>query len=367
MYKNRRHLRQQELPMKIPYRISIVLICLSLVLAATFSTAEDAAKKDFTEWKFAVISDTQGDRSDESNKSCINDAIVCAIAADIAKAKPELVLVSGDLVNGWFRNGGTDYATQYANWKRAMDPVFSSGIKVFAVRGNHDDGPERFVLPPLPEKFEPTPESLKQLKIEYKKAVVRAYTPMNGPVNEKGLTYSFVYRNALVIGLDQFTDGQHKVNQEWLDAQLSGNSAVHLFVFGHEPAFEADHRDNLSFYADRRDLFWNSIGRAGCRIYFCGHDHFYNRALITDSHGLSMWQIIAGTGGARLRDWSGSYIEKERAGCEYYNNKYHGYVLVTVKGNAVNVEWRALVDPAAGTWQALDKFSYTALTVSTGL
>lgn len=353
--------------MKIPYRVSIVLICLSLVQSGNFTAAEDVAKKDFTEWRFAVISDTQGGRSDESNKSCINDETVCAIAADIAKIKPELVLVTGDLVNGWFRNGGTDYAVQYANWKRAMGPVFSSGIKVFAVRGNHDDGPERFVLPPLPEKFEPTPESLKQLKIEFKKAAILSYTPMNGPVNEKGLTYSFVYRNAFIIGLDQFTDGQHKVNQEWLDGQLSENRAAHLFVFGHEPAFEADHRDNLSFYADMRDLFWGSISKAGCRVYFCGHDHFYNRALIADSHGHPMWQVIEGTGGGKLRDWSGRYREKERASCEYYNNKYHGYVLVTVKGNAVDVEWRALVDPAAGTWQALDKFSYTAVSAASGL
>lgn len=343
--------------MKNICRINIVLMFIFLILTGSCSSARNNSKGDSPVWKFAVISDTQGNRDDVS---CINTQIVCAIAADIAKAKPELVLVSGDLVNGWFRNGGTDYAAQYANWRRAMDPVFSAGIKVFAVRGNHDSGPERYVLPPLPEKFKPGADALVLLEKEFKNAAVQPYTPMNGPAHEKGLAFSFVYRNALVIGLDQFAGGQHRINQVWLDGQLKDKRALHLFVFGHEPAFEADHRDNLSYYSAERDRFWDSIGKSGGRIYFCGHDHFYNRAAVSDSNGNHIWQVIEGTGGGKLRDWSGNYREKERTRCEYYSSDYHGYVFVTVKGNFVDVEWRALVDPAAGTWQSFDKFSYTA-------
>lgn len=350
--------------MKNICRISILFIYLLLTFTGACSSSGNNPKGDLPEWRFAVISDTQGGRDDPS---CINTPIVCAIAVDIVKAKAEFVLVSGDLVNGWFRNGGTGYAGQYANWKRALGPVFSAGIRVFAVRGNHDSGPERYVLPPLPEKFEPGEEALARLEKEFKNAVIQSYTPMNGPANEKGLTYSFVYRNALIIGLDQYTGGQHRVNQAWLDGQLKGKMALHLFVFGHEPAFEANHRDNLSFYADSRDLFWDSIGRAGGRIYFCGHDHFYNRAAVPDSNGNSIWQIIQGTGGGKLRDWSGIYTGNKNVRLEYYNNKYHGYVLVNVKGKLVEVEWRALVDPGEGAWQSLDKFSYTADTGSAGL
>jgi hypothetical protein len=84
----------------------------------------------------------------------------------------------------------------------------------------------------------------------------------------------------------------------------------HLFVFGHEPAFGTDYPDNLSFYKTKRDMFWNSIGKGGGRVYFCGHEHFYNRSLIKDSHGNRIWQIINGTGGGKLQRWSGNYMEK---------------------------------------------------------
>ena len=58
-----------------------------------------------------------------------------AIAGDIAKERPDFLLVTGDLVNGWFKNGGTDYAVQYANWKEALAPVYGAGIKVFPGQG----------------------------------------------------------------------------------------------------------------------------------------------------------------------------------------------------------------------------------------
>ncbi|HPS59394.1 MAG TPA: metallophosphoesterase [Spirochaetota bacterium] len=347
--------------MKIKYFNIIILVCLSLCTAAGCNNTDNTTNEQNPVWKFAVISDTQGNKREEKNKSCINDKILKLIAGDIAVEKPDLVLVSGDLVNGWFRNGGTDFAAQYASWKKVMDPVFRMGIKVFAVRGNHDSGPERFVLPPLPEHLEPPAGSLMLLENEFKHAMIQPYTPLNGPGGEKGLTFSVVHKNACIIGLDQFTGGQHKVNQVWLDRQLSVTRQMHLFVFGHEPAFEADHKDNLSFYSKDRNRFWNSIGKSGGRIYFCGHDHFYNRALINDSSGNPIWQIIGGTGGAKLRTWSGSYRESERVQCEYYNNAHHGYILVTVNGPAVKVEWRALMDVSANEWQILDEFSYTSV------
>jgi 3',5'-cyclic AMP phosphodiesterase CpdA len=50
-------------------------------------------------WKFAVVSDTQGDNKREvANKTCINDAVVQAVACDIVREKPDLVIVAGDLI-----------------------------------------------------------------------------------------------------------------------------------------------------------------------------------------------------------------------------------------------------------------------------
>jgi len=332
----------------------------ALVIAGAYGNANNASAEHCTIWKFAVISDTQGDARGRDNISCINNEILESIAEDIAAEKPDLVLVSGDLVNGWIRNGGTEYAVQYKNWKNAMKPVYSLGIKVFAVRGNHDSGPERLVLTPLPPHLEPTPGSLDLLKKAFEKTIIEQYTPLNGPEKEMGYTYSIVHKNACFIGLDQYAEGQHAVNQKWLDRQLSENRQIHLFVFGHEPAFETDHKDNLSFYPEKRDRFWDSIGKAGGRIYFCGHDHFYNRALIPDGKGNRIWQIIGGTGGGRLRKWSGSYKEGARVKCEFHNDDLHGYILAAVDGRDVKVEWKAIVDVPARKWQILDAFTCSA-------
>ncbi|HOO73317.1 MAG TPA: metallophosphoesterase [Spirochaetota bacterium] len=338
-------------------RIIHALILLSIIITGAFSSTDRVAADRPPVWKFAVISDTQSGSKKDRNPLCINSEILAAMVKDITAEKPDLVLVSGDLVNGWFKNGGTGFATQYQNWNRVMAPVFTSGIKVFAVRGNHDSGPERLALPPLPARFEPQKGELEQLKKEFMKALIKPYTPLNGPENEKGLTYTVVHKNACIIGLDQYSGGQHRVDQKWLDGELSRNRQPHLFLFGHEPAFETDHKDNLSFYPEKRDLFWDSIGTHGGKIYFCGHDHFYNRALIRDRKGNPVWQIIAGTGGGKLRTWSGTYKAGGRATCAYHNNKYHGYILVTIDGMDVLVQWKALVDVTALKWQVLDRFS----------
>jgi len=338
----------------------VFLLLLFLLLGAPVMGVGAPIQEYGTTWKFAVISDTQGNNKERDNKSCINDAVVRAIASDVVRENPAFVLVAGDLVNGWFRNGGTGYAVQYANWREAMKPVYQAGIRVYPVRGNHDSGPERLALPPLPPHLEPSPDTPALLKKAFRDAFPEPYIPGNGPAGEEGLTYSFVYRDAFIVGLDQYAGGQHKVKQGWLNRQLAGNRSPHVFVYGHEPAFETGHKDNLAFYPEERDAFWNSIESAGAKIYFCGHDHFYNRAIVHGNDGSKIRQIIAGTGGGVLRTWSGVYKDGKRVQGEYHNNNHHGYILVTVDRHKVTIAWRAMVkEDGAVTWRILDSFAYT--------
>ena len=72
------------------------------------------------------------------------------------------------------------------------------------------------------------------------------------------------------------------MNQAWFDARIASKTEAHLFVYGHEPAFGVNHNDNLALYPRERDLFWNALGKGGGRVYFCGHDHLYNRADLLD-------------------------------------------------------------------------------------
>ncbi len=153
--------------------LSVLLI---LILAFSLAGAS-CTRLTPPPWKFAVVTDTQGSNRAPEGHSCVNDRVVQAIANDIVLEKPDLVLVSGDLINGWFRNGGTPYPVQYQNWKKAMAPVYRSGIKVYPIRGNHDDGPERLVLPPLPAHLEPPPGSAARLKKTFQEALGEWWRP----------------------------------------------------------------------------------------------------------------------------------------------------------------------------------------------
>jgi 3',5'-cyclic AMP phosphodiesterase CpdA len=117
------------------------------------------------------------------------------------------------------------------------------------------------------------------------------------------LTYSFTHKNAFFVGLDDYIN-PHKVNQTWLEDQLAKNKQQFVFIFGHEPAFEINHPDCLAYYRTDRDEFWNSLGRSGVQIYFCGHDHLYNRAHVFDTSGNRVYQMVVGSCGAPATNWT---------------------------------------------------------------
>jgi hypothetical protein len=121
------------------FRVALFL----LLLVFCGCAAAPKTLEQIPPWKFAVISDTQGDNKAESQRPYINEKVLTMIASDIAIEHPDFVLVSGDLVNGWLHNGGADYSTQFTAWKEVMKPVYDAGIKIYPVRGNHEDGPER--------------------------------------------------------------------------------------------------------------------------------------------------------------------------------------------------------------------------------
>ena len=339
-----------------PVRLALLL----LLLVWCGCTCCPRPQEPISPWKFAVLADTQGSRRAESQKPYLNERVLTMIAHDLVQERPDFVLVAGDLVNGWLHHGGADYPTQFAAWKEVMKPVYEAGIRVYPVRGNHEDGPERFALPPLPADLEPPPDTPALLREAFRQAFDQPYIPQTGPPGEAGLTYSFSHKNALVIGIDVFSVHQHQVNQAWFDARIASRTEAHLFVFGHEPAFGVSHTDNLSLYPRERDQFWNALGKGDGRVYFCGHDHVYNRAAVADEAGNTIRQIVAGTGGGTLKTWSGRYAEAMRVEGEYHKSGLHGYVIVTVAGAEATIQWKAMIDGQPGSrWEVLDSFSYT--------
>lgn len=313
--------------MKQKNTLRLVLVYLLLAVALT-GCAEPP-------WKFIVTGDSRG--SDNG----VNKTILSEIADEIVNNKVDFVLISGDLVNGYVDQ--SPLQSQLNNWRNTMEPVYNAGIGVYVVRGNHDVG-----KPPGTAAW----NNIFKNKFSL---------PKNGPASERNLTYSVKHKNAFIVGLDQYIN-LRRVNQTWLDAQLEANTKPHVFLFGHEPAFKALHKDCLDDYPSDRDKFWASIEKSGGRTYFCGHDHFYNHACI-DGDGdpnNDIHQFIAGTAGAPLYDWPGIYDGNNSNYTieNIYQSKQYGYCLVEIDGLDVTLTW--MERAAAGKYIVKEVWTYTA-------
>ena len=139
-----------------------------------------------------------------------------------------------------------------------------------------------------------------------------------GPTGCPTTTYSFDYKNAHFVMLNEYcdsygeavTDGDipdHLYN--WLADDLRHTNKPHIFVVGHEPAYPQPDADNgrvrhlgdsLDQYPERRDRFWNLLREKKVVAYICGHTHNYS-AIKLDG----VWQLDAahaqGIGGAGAR------------------------------------------------------------------
>ena len=266
------------------------------------------------EWRFIIVGDSRG------GDNGVNTAILSEIAAEIVAQDAEFVLFPGDLVNG-----SGDQATlqsQLTTWRDTMQPVYDAGIGVYPVRGNHDAGN----LAAWQNVF----------SVDYA-------LPTNGPAGEVGLTYSVSHKNVFVLALDQYRT-PHRVNQSWVDAQLAANANPHIFAMGHEPAFKVSHAGCLDDYPVERDAFWESLKNAGCKVYACGHDHFYDHAVVDDGDGdpnNDISQCVVGTAGAPIYSFSPPYNGNNTS---YTVEQYHyaakyGYLLVEVSDSVAKRTW----------------------------
>ena len=345
--------------------------CIAVVWSVVFGLGFASALTADEAWNFAVICDTRdGNEAYVLNKKGVNVKVLASMAQAIVANRCELVLVPGDMVNGAaLSDESTEtYAASFALWRATLAPVYDAGIRVYPVRGNHENGKFKVMKaaggdappgsPASARRKIPATKPVPNLLQAYQNAFKDPYLPTNGPAGEVGLTYSFTWRNALFVGLDEYVTPQ-RVNQPWLDAQLSNPAQPHVFVYGHEPAFQVNHADCLAWFPSERDVFWNSLGRAGVRIYFSGHDHLYNRAMIKDAEGHEIQQVVTGSGGAPIREWKGSYSEGDRVKGLYHDHVHVGFVVVTVSNLSVTMNWKATGAEHPAEWKTLDTFSYT--------
>jgi len=306
--------------------VSVLLFCAVL---SSVSFAEP--------WTFIAVGDSRG--SDNG----VNTTILGELATEIVNQDVDFVLFPGDLVNGGVNQ--TVLEGQLRTWMNTMQPVYANDINVYAVRGNHDVG---------------SPSGVTAWNNVFSDS--NAF-PGNGPSGEVNLTYSFTHNNAFIVGLDEYITTR-RVNQTWLDTQFAANSQPHVFVFGHEPAFKVYHADCLDDYSANRDAFWVSIKNAGGRTYFCGHDHFYNHAVVNDGDGNpsnDIHQYLVGSAGAPLYTWLGNYdgVNSGYGVENIHHAKQYGYTIWEINGLDVTMIWMERI--GVGTYVVREVWSYTVL------
>jgi len=356
----------------------VAAMCLGLVgmpapntASAGHGTNMAAASKcdPGSNWSFALMTDTHS-----------NTPVIKAMVESIVKDCPSFVIVLGDLQTGTHGHSLVPIDEQLSIWTNDVSALGRAGIPYYAVRGNHETY----------DDVDPNPAH-----VDWTTHVGR-YMPTNGPAGEIGMTYSFPYGNALFIGLDNFNGTNDesyyckisKSGQDWLDAQLAANTRPHLFVFGHEPAFRSwnwcltGYGTNYPCNITERNQFWDSIGNANARIYFCGHSHVYGRcqASITNEPtvGPTARQIIIGCGGGKLRSWQGAYSNDGNCALivpEQQHTNTYDYMLVRVNGNQVAMAYKISTNLATWTtnnisehiWFTNDVFQYTVADAPTNV
>jgi hypothetical protein len=150
-----------------------------------------------------------------------------------------------------------------------------------------------------------TPEDMAWLKQWGKREI--PYLVRRGPENGQETTYSFDFKNAHFVVINQYYDGQSDTGTngnvcrplyQWLKNDLEANSRPVVFVFGHEPIVsipDADngrHRhkgDNLDEHPKNSHRFQTLLREHNVTAYVCGHTHGFSFAKIN-----GLWQLDAG-------------------------------------------------------------------------
>ena len=131
---------------------------------------------------------------------------------------------------------------------------------------------------------------------------------------------------------------------------------------GHEPAFKIRHPECLGIQPAERDVFWQSLSNAHGRLYFAGHDHFYDHMRLDDGDGdpaNDLHQMVVGTGGAPLHpDNAYDGINDFWTPVRIFHEQQFGYVKVEIDGLKATATWWHRV--GAGTYASTsDTFAYT--------
>lgn len=299
----------------------------------------------------------------------INGISSRALAIQMARHAPHLLIFMGDLVNG-YTTREDDFRAQLRSWKRIYGPLWHA-IPVYTGMGNHES---------LIDVFEDGTQADKQGEQSAEAVFAAEFVhPMNGPEPErpglppyKGSAYSFDYAGCHFthVNSDYWYSSNPRLHPgnpfgrllpgqlAWLEKDLMAArsaGARHIFVIVHEPAFPNGGHVQDALWGggetegvEARDRFWSIVTQAGTRAVLCGHEHNYSRTLIDSKTPVHRdgtanpkfvkptWQITQGAAGAPFyaRDESTPWAKSVK---KFVAHTW-AYCLIQVRGTRVSLE-----------------------------
>jgi hypothetical protein len=357
--------------MKKIYYLKAVCVAVLVVFVAISSAWSEP-------WKFGVMSDTQWKTSpDDKNPNAVAVNVIDHLNQEFILHGVKFVIQPGDLT----QNGDKIGLDTTATFRQAL---YNAGIGFYPLRGNHESSSAaaiefKRIFPqtqtglnnqtPLDSYVTTTYYGAPQANTNSTFTIGSNFTSPSSDFT--GLTYSFDYRNARFVLLDQFTPpsgASHSTlssaEVDWVGAQLSGRkNGAHAFVFGHKHLISENHADTLfgndpSVDPSLQNSFMSYLYSNGVRYYMGGHDHMHNRAQVVSPDGVSTVQNIIA-----VSDSYKFYIPQIPSNDETYDLPAFGilretpiaqelftigYYIVTVDGPRVTVDFYSSPNGCSG-------------------
>lgn len=206
--------------------------------------------------RIVVLSDLNGSYGSTTYEASVHQAIT-AITGTV---RPDLVLISGDMVAG--QQAGLNYAAMWQGFHAAVTtPLTTAGIPVAPSPGNHDASAYA---------------GYQAERDEFS----RQWTPSRRPAVQMidgaqfPFRYSFVFRGVFFISLDATTVAPLSGAQRtWVSQQLSGASAYPVrIVYGHVPIHPTTVGRETEVLADTA---FETLLRTHGALFIGGHQHGY--------------------------------------------------------------------------------------------
>lgn len=228
--------------------------------------------------RIAVVSDLNS----RYGSTTYAPAVHAAAEALVDRIKPDVVLITGDMVAG--QKAGVDAPAMWQAFHAAVtEPLVAAGIPLAPAPGNHDAAPGF-----AKERAEYVAQWSEPDRVPAVTFLDRSHYP---------LYYSFEVRGVFFAALDATAVGPLRRGQRaWLDAQLSGTAAEAKIVFGHLPNHPFSvHRETEILDDPELEAI---LARHAVDAYVSGHHHAYYPGALDGVRHVAM--PCLGSGARRL-------------------------------------------------------------------